>query len=327
MSRDQKAAYRRWYAKLKADPERYLARAERGEKYAAEHREHLLAEHRISDKKRHKAIMADPVRHEARLAYRRELHRKRMKEDPAYREKLRKRAKANNAKRRELHKSDPSLRKKFNEDCAFRQKARRDFLKSTPDGRAILRKKDAEQRLRAMADPVRHEKRKSYARAYAAKYRQTEAYRTKKAAKKKKRQQALRKKKRMQAYRSTPEYKAKRRIAWQEWSKKNPDKVKAIRDRAKKKREIRFRSDPDFYAHERERHRLWHKKKLSAKGKKYIPRPACRIPDHCTKGNVLDRTSPYLRNNLSPDQIRSADSFAADLSREERDYSHSHNLL
>lgn len=327
MPSNRKAIYERWYAKLKADPERYLSRAERGEKYAAEHREHLLAAHRISDRKRHQSIMADPARHEARLAYRRELHRKRMKEDPAYREKLRKRAKANNAKRRELHKSDPALRKKYNEDCALRQKARRDFLKSTREGRAILREKDAEQRLRAIANPVRHEKMKAAARTYAAKYRKTEAYRAKKAADKKKRQQALRKKKRMHAYRSTPEYKAKHRIAWKEWKTKNPDKVKAIRARAKEKREIRSRSDPDFYAHERECYRLRHKKKITAKGKKYIPRPACRIPDYCKKGHVLDTTSKYLRNNLTSDQIRSADSFAAELSREERDYSHSHNLL
>ena len=326
MSPNRKAAYRRWYSKLKSDPERYLAFAEKGERYAAEHREHLLAAHRISDRKRYKAIMADPVRHEARLAYRRELHRKRMKEDPAYREKCRKKAAANNEKRRALHKSDPSLRKKSNEDAALRRKAHRDFLKATPEGRAILRRQDSLHRKKTFSDPARREKRKAYDRAYAAQYRKTEAYRVKKDADKKKRQKALRRKKYLHAYHSTPEYKARRRLIYQAWKEKNPDKAREARLRDSKRKEHLRRTDPAYYAQERKRLRKAYERKLAAQGKPYKPRIACRIPDHCTKGHVLDRSSPFLRNNLSHDQIRSADSFAADISRENRDFSHSHNL-
>ena len=85
----QKANSRRWYEKLKSDPERYFARMERGEEYVKKHRRHLKAKKRKSDKRRHKRIMADPDAHERRKQMHNERHRIRMATDPAYAEKHR----------------------------------------------------------------------------------------------------------------------------------------------------------------------------------------------------------------------------------------------
>lgn len=322
MPSDRKAASRRWYQKLKSDPARYLAWAERNERYAEEHKEHLKETHRKSDRKRHKEIMADPVRHEAYLAYRRELHRKRM-QDPAYREKLRKRAEANNAKRRALLQSNPELRKRYNEEAAARSMARRDFLKATPEGRIVLKEEMSDRYVKAISNPVRHEKIKAASRRHAAKYRKTEKYRQQVEMAKELRRKRRRKNERNRAYRKANAERIRK--LQREWIERNPEKYR--QQQIRKNENLRARlADPVVYADYRRKKREYLKRKRMEQGKKYTPRPQCRVPDHCAFGEALDRTSPYLRNNLSPDKIRSADAFAKEKAREEREYSHSNNL-
>lgn len=268
--------------------------------------------------------MADSVRHEALLAYRRELHRKRMKEDPAYREKLRKRAKANNAKRRALHQADPQARASYNRQCSLRRKAYRDFMKSTPKGRAELRKKESDARIKRMSNPASHEKMKAAYRRAKAKYIQSDRYKRDLEKAKRLRQKKAKARAYARLYRKTH---ADARREWEKkWISANPKAYSARIKRINDNRKARCSSDPEYYAKIRQHKRDSYKAKRLAQGKSYVSRPSRRIPDTCTFGNIIDTSSVFLRNNLSKDQELSAESFAMEIAIENRDYAHSHNI-
>ena len=320
----QKAASRRWYEKLKSDPERYLARAEKCEEYEKKHIRHIRAMRRKRDKRRYKKMMKDPVAHEIWLAKRRERYYEKMK-NPEYREKLRKVAEKNYAARRKKLDENPEEREKFNESARLRNKARRDFLKSTPEGRTLLKRQHRRQYERIMADPERHERVKKTCRESMRRKRQTESYRIKKEEERKKREKALNKKKRMAEYRSRPEIKERQRRYAKEWAKKNPEKVKLNQRRANERRKKLRRTDPEWYAETRRKRRLRRMQNRIANGKPYKAMPQRCIPDYCVLGKELDRNSKWLRNNLTETQRRSADAFAREKRIEEREWLETNN--
>lgn len=262
----QKAASRRWYEKLKSDPERYLARAEKCEEYEKRHCRHLKTMRRKRDKRRYKKMMKDPVAHEIWLAKRRERYHEKMK-NPEYREKLRKVAEKNNAARRKKLDENPEEREKFNESARLRNKARRDFLKSTKEGRTLLKRQHRRQYERIMADPERHERVKKTCRESMRRKRQTESYRIKKELERRKREKALNKKKRMAEYRSRPEVKERQREKAREWARNNPEKVKLNQRRANERLKKLRRTDPEWYAETRRKRRLRRMKNRIANGK------------------------------------------------------------
>lgn len=316
----RKANTRRWYEKLKSDPERYIARMERGEEYAKKHRRHLKAKKRKADKARHKRIMADPDAHERRKQMHNERHRIRMATDPAYAEKHREAGREAYARMKEKMAEDPSLREKYNEEARLRQRAHRDFMKATPEGREVLREHGREAARRVMADPERNESRKAYLREYARKYRQTEQFK----AKKEKERKAREKKARRRAY-----CKANAdmiRATRKKYEETHPEQVKARNKRHNERRKIRRRTDPAFSAHERAKSRERKKRRAERQGREYKPRLNRRCPDWVCPCNALDKKSAFLRNNMSDDAKRSADAFHRDQCIENREYREGHNL-
>lgn len=318
----QKANSRRWYEKLKSDPERYIARMERGEEYAKKHRRHLKAKKRKADKARHKRIMADPVAHERRKRMHNERHRIRMATDPAYAEKRRQSARKSYERMKEKMAEDPSLREKFNEYARLHHRARRDFMKATPEGREVLREQGREAARRVMADPERHERRKAIGRKSARRYRQSDKFKAKKEKERKEKEQ----KRRLKALRSTPEYRLKGRGYNAKWRMLHPESVKEHNKKDSERRKRLRRTDPEWSAHERKVSRERAKRRAEAQGRVYKPRPSITVPDHVCPCNALDKKSAFLRNNMSDDAKRSADAFHRDQCIENREYREGHNL-
>jgi len=93
-----------------------------------------------------------------------------------------------------------------------------------------------------------------------------------------------------------------------------------------KKPSRKERMPTEEYAKRRAANRLSNMKRRKRK-KPYKPSLSTRIPDWCVKGNVLDRNSPFLRNNMDETQRRSADAFAREKRIEEREYAEGHNLV
>lgn len=318
----RKANTRRWYEKLKSDPERYIARMERGEEYAKKHRRHLKAKKRKADKARHKRIMADPDAHERRKQMHNERHRIRMATDPAYAEKHREAGRKAYARMKEKMTEDPSLREKYNEEARLRHRAHRDFMKATPEGREALREQGREAARRIKADPERNESRKAYCREYARKYRQTEQFKAKKEKERKEKAQ----KRRRKALRSTPEYRLKARGYNAKWRMLHPETVNECNKKDSERRKRLRRTDPEWSAHERKVSRAKTKRIAEAQGRVYKPRPSMTCPDWVCPCNALDKKSAFLRNNMSDDAKRSADAFHRDQCIENREYREGHNL-
>lgn len=315
---------RRWYQRLKADPERYMEVMEKREEYERRHKKHIAAVRRKRDKRKYRAMKADPVEHEMWCARRRERYRQRM-QDPAYREKMRRRAEANNAKKRARMAADPVFRAEENRKAALRRMARRDFLKSTPEGREQLRRQTRMAWQKIKADPERHERAKAKMREWIATCpEKSKAKRAANALKARKKVKAARKRRalRKKWYLANRDRLREAMRKW--WANLSPEERRAKHRKSWLQQEQRYWTDPEAYQRRLETVRRYRMKKRKS-SKPYKPRLSRRTPVGCTKGNVIDRRSVFIRNNMSTDALRAADAFHVEQCRENREWAEGYN--
>ena len=77
---------------------------------------------------------------------------------------------------------------------------------------------------------------------------------------------------------------------------------RAVKKAAWERYEAQFAHDAEKYAMFRAGRRRLHAKRMIMAGKVYCPLPQRRIPDWATKGGALDVRSPWLVENMTPEQ-------------------------
>ncbi len=60
--------------------------------------------------------------------------------------------------------------------------------------------------------------------------------------------------------------------------------------------------DSAFYAESRAGQRRYYAESVVLQGRAYTPKPNRRVPDYATFGGELDVRSPWLVNNMTPEQ-------------------------